>query len=68
MFPGIFEWVWDRGHLVFMGIFWAVVIVLISGLGFVVCKSLAAAAADSADLGELLPGEEDLKRSGADPG
>ena len=43
MFPGIFEWVWDAGHLIFMGIFWLVIILMISGLSFSIGKSIIAA-------------------------
>ncbi|MFH2129890.1 MAG: hypothetical protein ABIK68_05910 [bacterium] len=43
MFPGVFEWVWDIGHLVFMGIFWLVITVLISGLVVAISRSISAA-------------------------
>ncbi len=39
MFPGIFEWVWDLGHLIFMGVFWVVILVLLSGVVYVFGKT-----------------------------
>ena len=35
MFPFIFEWQWDLGHLVFMGLFYSALGVLILSLGYV---------------------------------
>ncbi len=39
MFSGIFEWVWDLGHLVFMGIFWVVIVLLLSGIVYAIAKT-----------------------------
>jgi len=39
MFPGSFEWVWDMGHLIFMGLFWLVIAVLLSGITIVLVKT-----------------------------
>lgn len=41
MFPGIFEWVWDAGHLIFFGIFWMVIAALILGIVLAISKTLA---------------------------
>ncbi len=32
MFPTVFEWIWDLGHVIFMGIFWLVIIALLTGI------------------------------------
>ncbi|MBU2648961.1 hypothetical protein KKI24_29915 [bacterium] len=40
MFPGIFEWVWDMGHVIFMGLFWLVIITLFSGIFYVLAKTV----------------------------
>lgn len=40
MFPGVFEWVWDLGHVIFMGIFWVVMIVLFSGIAVVFVRTV----------------------------
>ncbi len=39
MFPGTFEWVWDPGHVIFMGIVWLVLTVLVSGIVYVLWKT-----------------------------
>lgn len=40
MFPGVFEWIWDPGHLIFMGIFWSVMLILLSGVGLVLVNTM----------------------------
>ncbi|MBF0100466.1 MAG: hypothetical protein HQK77_06110 [Desulfobacterales bacterium] len=35
MFPFVFEWVWDEGHLMFFGGMWYAIIIL--GLGMTYC-------------------------------
>ena len=40
MFPFSFEWVWDGGHLVFMGGLWYALGIIGMGLTFCVVKSL----------------------------
>ncbi len=48
MFPFCFEWVWDMGHLVFMGGLWYALSIL--GLGLTYC--IIKAALDTAAGGE----------------
>lgn len=40
MFPGIFEWVWDPGHLIFFGIFWLVIATFLFGIGIVLYRTV----------------------------
>lgn len=40
MFPFIFEWVWDAGHIIFFGGMWYVVIILFLGLSWCVGKAV----------------------------
>lgn len=40
MLPTIFEFRWDAGHMIFFGAFYAVVTVVLTGLLYVVIKSL----------------------------
>ncbi len=54
MFPGIFEWIWDAGHLIFMGLFWLVIILMISGLFFSIGKSISEANRELLDYDDTL--------------
>ncbi|GAB4331575.1 MAG: hypothetical protein Kow0099_02910 [Candidatus Abyssubacteria bacterium] len=40
MWPTIFEFSWDTGHMIFFGVFYAVVIVISTSLIYAVVKSL----------------------------
>ena len=40
MFPGIFEWAWDKGHLIFMGIVWLVIAALLAGVAVVLVRTV----------------------------
>lgn len=40
MFPFIFEWAWDVGHFIFMGLLYMVLIVIGTGVHVVVGKTL----------------------------
>jgi hypothetical protein len=40
MFPFIFEWVWDAGHLLFFGAMWYVIAILTIGLSYCFIKSI----------------------------
>lgn len=40
MFPFCFEWVWDMGHMVFMGGLWYALGIIGLGMTFCVLKSL----------------------------
>ncbi len=52
MFPFSFEWVWDMGHMVFMGGLWYAVGILATGMGFVIVKSIIdTASGDTGDHG-----------------
>jgi len=39
MFPGFFEWIWDGGHMVFMGGLWYALSIMGAGLTFCLIKS-----------------------------
>lgn len=39
MFPFSFEWVWDIGHVVFMGGLWYAVSILGAGMAYVIVKA-----------------------------
>ena len=39
MWPSIFEFHWDTGHMIFLGIFYAVIITMVTALGYVFVKS-----------------------------
>jgi len=54
MFPGIFEWVWDPGHVIFMGIVCLVLIVLVSGIIYVLGKTAIEVSSDDKDL-DIIP-------------
>ena len=54
MFPGIFEWIRDAGHLIFMGLFWLVIILMISGLFFSIGKSISEANRELLDYDDTL--------------
>ncbi len=40
MFPFIFEWVWDAGHIIFFGGMWYVVLILNFGLSYCLFKTI----------------------------
>lgn len=40
MLPTTFEFRWDAGHMIFFGVFYAVVIVVFTSLFFVAAKSI----------------------------
>ena len=40
MFPFSFEWVWDAGHLVFMGGLWYALAIVGAGLAYCIIKTL----------------------------
>lgn len=40
MFPFIFEWVWDAGHIMFFGAMWYVILILSAGLSYCLGKSV----------------------------
>jgi hypothetical protein len=40
MFPFSFEWVWDMGHMVFMGGLWYALGVIGMGMTYVVIKTI----------------------------
>ncbi len=40
MWPTIFEFSWDTGHMIFLGVFYAVLIALTTALGYAVLKSI----------------------------
>ncbi|GAB4352458.1 MAG: hypothetical protein Kow0099_36660 [Candidatus Abyssubacteria bacterium] len=40
MLPTTFEFRWDTGHMIFFGLFYAVVAVVVTSLFFVVAKSV----------------------------
>jgi hypothetical protein len=40
MFPFIFEWVWDAGHIMFFGAMWYVILILGVGLGYCLVKTV----------------------------
>ncbi|GBC64005.1 hypothetical protein DENIS_5005 [Desulfonema ishimotonii] len=48
MFPGLFEWIWDGGHMVFMGGLWYALGIIGLGLTYCIVKS----AIDTAGGGE----------------
>lgn len=39
MFPGFFEWIWDGGHVVFMGGLWYALTIIGLGLTFCILKA-----------------------------
>jgi hypothetical protein len=58
MIPWNFEWVWDIGHYIFFGLFYAAVAVIVIGLilaSFMTIKNLSVSA--DAGHGEPEPGE-----------
>jgi hypothetical protein len=38
--PTAFEFRWDAGHMIFFGLFYAVVVVILTSLSYVVVKSM----------------------------
>jgi hypothetical protein len=40
MFPTIFEFQWDAGHMIFFGVFYAVIAVVVTSLLFIAAKSV----------------------------
>ena len=49
MFPFIFEWVWDIGHLLFFGGFWYAIGILGAGMTYCIVKSAIDAMNDTGD-------------------
>lgn len=39
MFPGFFEWIWDGGHLVFMGGLWYAMTIIGMGMTYCILKA-----------------------------
>ncbi len=39
MFPGFFEWIWDGGHVVFMGGLWYALSIIGLGMTYCIVKS-----------------------------
>ncbi len=39
MFPFVFEWAWDAGHLIFMGLLYLVLAVIALGLIYALIKT-----------------------------
>jgi hypothetical protein len=39
MFPGFFEWMWDGGHMLFMGGLWYALAIIGLGLTYCVVKA-----------------------------
>ncbi len=48
MFPFIFEWIWDMGHMVFFGGLWYALSILGLGMTYCVVKSIMDTAKGSA--------------------
>ncbi len=40
MFPGFFEWVWDGGHMLFMGGLWYALSIMGLGITYCLVKSV----------------------------
>lgn len=40
MLPTIFEFRWDAGHMIFFGVFYAVIAVMVTSLLFITAKSV----------------------------
>lgn len=40
MLPGIYEFAWDEGHIIFLGVFYAVVVVVLSTVGIALLRTL----------------------------
>ncbi len=40
MWPTIFEFSWDTGHMIFFGVFYAVIIVLATSVTYAVARSI----------------------------
>ena len=40
MWPSIFEFHWDTGHMIFLGIFYAVIMTMVTSLVYVLVKSI----------------------------
>ncbi|NQU08542.1 MAG: hypothetical protein HQ583_08275 [Candidatus Abyssubacteria bacterium] len=49
MWPSIFEFHWDTGHMIFFGVFYAVVIAIATSLGYVFIKSIVDSFNDDKD-------------------
>jgi hypothetical protein len=47
MFPGFFEWIWDGGHMLFMGALWYALGIIGTGVAFCVGKAVIDSAHDS---------------------
>jgi len=39
MFPGFFEWIWDGGHMLFMGALWYALGIIGAGLTYCIVKA-----------------------------
>ncbi|MGE0087481.1 MAG: hypothetical protein AB7S75_23990 [Desulfococcaceae bacterium] len=39
MFPGFFEWIWDGGHMLFMGALWYALSIIGMGMTWCVIKA-----------------------------
>jgi hypothetical protein len=55
MWPTIFEFSWDTGHMIFFGVFYAVVIVLATSVTYAVARSIVDMFSRSAHLHEHSP-------------
>jgi hypothetical protein len=55
MWPTIFEFSWDTGHMIFFGVFYAVVIVLATSVTYAVARSIVDMFSRSNDLYEHSP-------------
>jgi len=40
MFPFVFEWQWEAGHYLFLGLFYLVLIIVATGIGAVIVKTI----------------------------
>jgi hypothetical protein len=58
MWPTIFEFSWDTGHMIFFGVFYAVVIVIATSIVYAVTRSIVDAFNGNADNGHEPPAEE----------
>lgn len=41
MLPTVFEFTWDAGHMIFFGVFYAVIAVMVTSLLFITAKSVS---------------------------
>ncbi len=40
MFPFVFEWQWDAGHYIFLGLFYLALTIIGAGIGYVIVKTV----------------------------